>query len=117
MVHDTIRLLRTWSRAHVHLGGAGERTARLLRAGRWRVSGLHQDFETTGSAPTRDSFAFRGAIGPALFFELGCGRGIYLNTDFGAETYVFRLRDSASGETSLTPSVTYRARAGVGKHW
>lgn len=79
------------------------------------ASWLHQDFETTGSAPARDSVAFRGAIGPALFFELV--RGIYLNTEFGAETYVFRLRDSATRETGLTPSVTYRARAGIGKHW
>lgn len=76
---------------------------------------LHQEFETTGAAPTRDSAAFRGAIGPALFVDIG--RGVYLSTDFGAETYVFRLRDSARRETSLTSSVTYRARAGLGKHW
>jgi Caspase domain len=78
-------------------------------------SWLQQDFETTGSAPTRNSGAFRAAIGPALFFEVG--RGIYLNTDLGAETYVFRLHDSTTRETSATPSVTFRARAGVGKHW
>lgn len=76
---------------------------------------LQQEFETTGSAPTRNSGAFRGAIGPALFYEVG--RGFYLSSDLGAETYLFRLRDSATRDTSLTPSVTFRARAGLGTHW
>ena len=76
---------------------------------------LRQSFETRGIAPARDTLALRGSIGPAATFDLS--GGVYIMTDIAAETYAFRIEDSATHETELRPSLTVRARAGIGKHW
>ena len=79
------------------------------------ASWLRQTFASRGTAPARDSLALRSSVGPAATFELGAG--VYLTTEVAAETYAFRLEDSATGEAQLTPSLAFRARAGVGKEW
>ena len=45
------------------------------------------------------------------------GAGFYAVGEIAAETYLFRLQDSATGSASLTPSLACRAHVGVGKEW
>ena len=78
-------------------------------------SWLRQSFSTRGVAPSRDSFALRGSIGPAASVELA--GGLYLLADLAAESYAFQLRDSATRTTSMTASITFRGRVGFGKQW
>jgi hypothetical protein len=79
------------------------------------ASWLRQSFATRGIAPARDSLALRSSVGPSASFEIGSG--VYFTADAAAETYAFRLRDSATGDTKITPSLALRARAAIGKHW
>jgi len=43
------------------------------------------------------------------------GAGIELSAESAAETYLFRLHTGTSA--SLTPSLAYRQRIGLVKHW
>jgi Caspase domain len=76
-------------------------------------SWLRQTFEAAGNAPARDSFAARSAVNLGLAVELG--GGFELTAESAAETYLFRLQTATS--SSLTPSLAYRQRVGLAKHW
>jgi hypothetical protein len=73
---------------------------------------LRQTFTTPGYAPSRDTLA---AISGGLTFDLVAG--IYALADVAAETYLFRLEDSARGTSALTPSLALRTHLGIGKNW
>lgn len=79
------------------------------------TSWLRQTFVTRGVAPSRDTVAFRGSIGPSATFDLGSG--LYLNADIAAETYAFSVQDTDTRQAELRPSLTLRTRAALGKHW
>jgi hypothetical protein len=79
------------------------------------VSWLRQTFATSGIAPPRNTVSPRTSVGAATTFAAGAG--FYAVGEIAAETYLFRLQDSATGAVSLTPSLACRARVGVGKEW
>jgi hypothetical protein len=78
------------------------------------ASWLSQRFDTLGRAPPRDSFAARSTIGVGLAVPLGSG--FELAAEAAGETYFFSLRGSA-GEEEWAPSIAYRQRVGLTKHW
>jgi hypothetical protein len=79
------------------------------------ASWMRQSFTARGIAPARDTLALRSSVGPSATFDMGSG--LYFTADVAAETYAFRLQDTKTRESELTPSLAFRARAGFGKHW
>jgi hypothetical protein len=43
--------------------------------------------------------------------------GVVCITDVAAETYAFRLQNTATRKSEIAPSLIFRARAGIGKQW
>ena len=72
-------------------------------------------FTTPGLAPARDSIAGRTSVGGGVAVALGAG--VSTAGEVAAETYLFRLEDSAAGSSSLAPSLACRLHLGVGKEW
>jgi hypothetical protein len=76
---------------------------------------LRQTFTTSGVAPPRDTLSPRSSVGLGLTADVTAG--FYLFADAAAETYLFRVEDSATGAATLTPSLALRAHLGAGKQW
>jgi hypothetical protein len=100
-----VRLAHTWDLPVVSLDIG------LSVGGSW----LRQTFSTPGFAPARDSFALRTGIGAAATIDVTAE--FYVLADAVAETYVFKLKDSASRSTAFTPSLAFRHHLGIGKQW
>jgi hypothetical protein len=79
------------------------------------ASWLRQTFTTAGVAPARDSIAARTSVGGGVIVPLG--EGFSTGGEVAAETYLFRLEDSATGSATLAPSLACRLHLGVGKEW
>ncbi len=79
------------------------------------ASWLRQSFTTPGIAPPRDTLSPRTSVGSAV--TVGVAAGFYAVGEAAAETYLFRVQDSATDSVDLTPSLAFRAHLGVGKEW
>ena len=83
----------------------------LTLGGAW----LEQTFQTTGTAPSRSTFALQITPDVALSRELG--ERAYLFLELAAATYLYEMQDTATGQSHFGPSFSGRLTLGVGWRW